>query len=82
MSECKCYYCVKTKEIQQAKRDRDVDVLAKLAFEIMNMAVCAEDDRDYYVCILDGSWPSAVEILENALAGAKNHKELQEQPHA
>ena len=68
---CECYYCVKHREIAQAKRTRNVEILSKLAIELGGRAICAEDDTSYYRSILDGSWPSAVEILEKALKQAK-----------
>ena len=69
---CECYYCVKHREIAKAKRERNVEALSKLAIELGGRAICAEDDGDYYRCILDGSWPSAIEILEKALKTAKD----------
>jgi hypothetical protein len=36
-------------------------------------------DRDYYRAVLDGSWPSSVEVLERALERAKE-KRGEQQP--
>ncbi len=69
--DCKCYFCQKHREIIEATHAKDVATLSQLAIELGGRAISAEFDSDYYSCILDGSWPTAIVILEKALVKAK-----------
>lgn len=42
--------------------------------EFFNWFLCADADNNYYECILDGTWPQAIEILERSLEKAKKYK--------
>jgi len=50
---------------------RDFDAIAAELRSWMNRTLNAEFDSAYYKCIMDGSWPTSVEILERALEKAK-----------
>lgn len=39
--------------------------------EVVGHIIDLETDNEYYQSILDGNWPSSVEILEQALIRAK-----------
>jgi hypothetical protein len=43
----------------------------RLINDLMNQLVQVEEDLSYHEVVLNGSWPSSVEILERALATAK-----------
>jgi hypothetical protein len=43
--------------------------------EIMGDLYSAEDDLNWHEAIFDGTWPNAVEILEDKLEKARKHKE-------
>ena len=52
---------------------RDVNELITLVNDLEDYRLDLEADIEYYHCIMDGSWPSSVEQLTNALDKAKNH---------
>lgn len=69
--ECNCSVCRRHRRIEAVKAARDVDALIALVDELHNTLGDTEEDLDYRLCILNGSWPSAVEQLERALVTAK-----------
>lgn len=72
---CDCYYCKTHRLISKAKHNNDIDLLYRLAKELGGLAISAEADNDYHKCIMDGSWPTSVEILERALKNAKENQD-------
>lgn len=42
--------------------------------EVVGHIIDLETDNEYYQAILDGNWPSSVEILEQALTRAKEKR--------
>jgi DNA-binding NtrC family response regulator len=71
--QCECELCVYSREVREKIERRDVNELIKVIEDLMNANYNVGFDLDYYKCIMDGSWPSAVEQLEAALERAKNH---------
>lgn len=71
MSKCNCYLCRKHREFFKAKREKDFDTMCELADDFGHRLVDVEADLDYYKVIFDGSWPTAVEILERTLVKVK-----------
>ncbi len=66
----KCNECGKDKE-------EDSYLYNPLRAEIKrlrNENLIISDDSDYYRCIFDGSWPSAIEILERKIKEIKAKK--------
>jgi len=47
----------------------------------LDALLCQAEDGCYYKCIMDGSWPTAVEILEVVLANAKEKRAKGEAEH-
>jgi len=72
---CQCDYCKLSRRVHDAIDSRDPDKLIEILTEVMNHLCDVEFDRDYDHCILDGSWPSAVEQLEEALKNAKKKRD-------
>jgi len=52
-------------------REGSREELCKLIDELSDQLLEVEYDRDYRAAILDGSWPSAVTLLREALAKAE-----------
>ena len=50
-----------------------MDELIKLVRKFEDDNLHLADDLDYYLAILEGSWPSSVKILTAALKKAKEH---------
>lgn len=70
---CECRLCVYSRKVDGIIERRNVDELIELVKELMNTNYCIGEDLNYHQCIMDGSWPSAVQQLEKALEKAKNH---------
>ena len=66
--KCKCECCELGREYNSIA---DFDKMKEFARKVMNILACEQFDLDYHRCILDGSWPNAVEILEKSLAKAR-----------
>lgn len=73
---CNCSYCEKIKEIETIVAHRNFDKLVEIVWGLMDSLAYSEQDRCYYKSILDGSWPSAIEILEAKINKLKNKCEL------
>ncbi len=71
---CACSFCKRYAKIVSVKGSRDVDSLVALVDELHEALANTEDDLNHKNCILDGSWPSAVEQLEAALDRAKGKR--------
>lgn len=72
---CQCEFCKLSRHADEVIATRDPDALILLVEELLNMICNIGEDRSYKSCILDGSWPSAVEQLERALDKAKKIRE-------
>lgn len=68
MSKCTCRICEEIKKVNAVIDSRDPDQLIALVRDLFTRVANLEQDNDYYECILNGSWPSAKMILENALS--------------
>lgn len=68
---CRCRTCRLHQEVRRVLESCDFQQSAKMIRLLANDLCCAEEDASYYRCILDGSWPSAVEQLTAALERAK-----------
>lgn len=71
---CQCDLCRRHRHIRATVQSGTREELCKLIDELSELLLEAEYDRDYRAAILDGSWPGAVELLQQALkeAEAKN----------
>jgi hypothetical protein len=73
---CDCRFCKEHQRFKDVVAGRDVEQLILLATDLFEQAQHAEHDNEYYRCILNGSWPSAREILERALSKVPQPTEL------
>lgn len=69
--KCKCDFCEMSRKTSFAIEKRDVDKLIDLVKELRNLWIFADFDREYYQCILNGSWPQSEEILTKSLKKVK-----------
>ena len=72
---CRCSFCKKGEEHEAAFARRDPDELIALVKKVRDEWLCAEFDNSYYQCIMNGSWPNAVDILTRALEKARQQPE-------
>lgn len=70
---CDCKLCNEHAFIREAIANRDVDKLIALLEKMSNDICNISMDANYNECILDGSWPSSIRQLEEALVKARNH---------
>jgi hypothetical protein len=73
--KCNCEWCKMYDRLMLARDHGDVHELIELADDLFEVWSHTRDDLAYLQCIFDGSWPSAVEQLEEALAKAKTIRE-------
>jgi len=69
--KCNCRICKLHKLEQKALRSNNIGFVKKTLKEFAGLYGDANYDNDYYRCVMNGSWPSAVEQLEEALEKAK-----------
>ena len=75
--KCECRLCKLSAELTEALHSDDIDFVKDALRKFSDLWLCADFDNNYYQAILDGSWPSAEEILTRSLEKAKTHKEKQ-----
>ena len=73
VSECQCETCKLARRFASAKSSRDFDAMAAISEDAMNLACCEGEDAAVSRCILNGTWPSSVRILAEALEKAKSN---------
>lgn len=69
-----CDLCTLYKLRKEILASDDIELLKAAIITFSELWSNAEFDRDYYKCIVDGSWPSAEEILTNSLEKIKERK--------
>lgn len=72
-NECICRLCEKSRKLTDIISRRNVDELIVAVDDLHNENYNIGADLEYLQCVMNGSWPSAVEQLERALEMAKNH---------
>lgn len=65
--QCDCRLCKRSRLIREAVLSRDTDALISMVEELQEENHQIGDGEQYYESILNGSWPSAEEILVNVL---------------
>jgi len=78
--KCKCDHCKLSAEIERVRKTGDFADAMKMVDYLSNELVQSQADENYHSAIMEGSWPSSVEILTRALANAKNFQ--REEPHS
>jgi len=77
---CDCQFCKDHKWLVNELLPVVPEQHRKRLEEFFSWAWSVDEDLSYKRAILDGSWPSAVEILEHHLANAKARKAIAEAP--
>lgn len=72
--QCDCELCVRGKRLRSVAGKLDEDD-AKWLIDFGAEFLHVRMDRSYYKAIMDGSWPSSVETLEQALKRAREKQE-------
>jgi hypothetical protein len=72
--KCFCELCKLSHRIRRTMTNGSHQQKNRLIQELANRLACAEDSLDYESCIADGSWPTAVEILEHRLERAREKR--------
>lgn len=70
---CNCYLCAYSRRVDNVIKSADTVMMTATINELMDANYNIGADLEYDEAVLDGSWPSAVEILERALEKAKVH---------
>ena len=68
--KCDCEFCGLYELRTQALETNDIKFVKKIMEKFSDMWLNVDEDLNYCNCILDGSWPGSVEILENSLKKA------------
>jgi hypothetical protein len=68
---CQCSLCQESRGIREILQRRDPDEMARLIDRLCDSNHELAFDLEYHQCLLGGSWPNAVEILEEALKKAQ-----------
>jgi len=71
MGKCNCELCRLSDLRIKALESDDMDFVKKTLEKFADLWVSADYEKSYCECILDGSWPTAEEILTRSLEKAK-----------
>jgi len=71
---CKCKMCTRHRMIREATDRANVHTLKRIIDDLENSLVETEEELSYYSSIFNGTWPGAVEVLENLLKVLKRKK--------
>jgi hypothetical protein len=77
--QCLCFSCKLHRRAQRVMKNGSHRQKNDLIKELGNYWCEESEDNSYHKCILDGSWPGSVEILERSLIEAKKIAEEREQ---
>ena len=72
-NKCKCEFCRLNKLRNDALKSDDIEFVKKAVEEFSLLWLNVDEDLSYYMCILDGSWPTADEILKLSLEKYRRH---------
>ena len=76
---CDCDRCQYSREVKKMLDGLEPE--KRKFFEIMYEGLLnTQSDLDYQNAIMDGSWPNAIPILQNALIRARNHRAVSDLP--
>lgn len=77
MVRCQCDLCKSNRTIM-ARANGMTPEYRELVIALLDRALEAEADNDYYRTIMKGDWPQAIEILQRALDKAIIKREAKE----
>jgi hypothetical protein len=72
-NKCNCSLCELSVERTKALESDDIEFIKKTLEKFADLWLCADFDRSYYMCILDGSWQDGDEILKLSLEKYRRH---------
>lgn len=73
MSDCKCRLCNEHRKVKSIIKSRNVDRLIKLVCKLEDENLHLGSELEHCDVILNGTWPSSVRILTQALKQAKKY---------
>ena len=76
MKICSCDFCKLYRRINRTMKNGSHQQKNALIKELSDLYWNTDEELDYEHVIADGSWPSAVEILEKRLEKAKTKREV------
>ena len=71
---CQCDICKRSRHVRRELAGGSKRRLRDLVEKLYNQLEGAEMELNYSQAILDGSWPTAVETLEQSLARARERR--------
>ncbi len=74
-NKCDCEFCELYKLRTQALETDNIEFVKKIMEKFSDLWLCVDEDLNYQNCILDGSWPGSVEILEKSLKKAAENSD-------
>lgn len=69
--KCDCEFCKLNALRTKALESDDIEVVKEALKEFSDLWLCVDEDLNYNMCVLDGSWPTAPEQLRRGLAKAR-----------
>lgn len=63
-----CNFCRLHDMRTKALASDDIELVKEALKEFSDLWLCVDEDLNYHMCVLDGSWPTAEEQLIRALA--------------
>jgi hypothetical protein len=78
MRRCICELCQFHRRIKRTQKNGSHRQKNKLIDELAYRLCCAEDSLNYEECVANGSWPTAVEVLEQRLERVKGKKQAED----
>ena len=72
-NKCNCEFCKLSALRKKALKSDDIEFVKKTLKEFADLWLNVDEDLSYYMCILDGSWPTADEILKLSLEKYRRH---------
>jgi ribosome biogenesis protein Tsr3 len=73
-NKCNCKLCELHNLRTKALESDDINLVKNVLEKFADLWLNADFDRSYYMCILDGSWPQAEEILTRSLEKARSEQ--------
>ena len=67
MPKCECRICKLYVLRTKALESDDIEFVKETLKQFSDLWMNADEDASYYKCIIDGSWPTAKEILSKSL---------------
>lgn len=72
---CKCAICVRVRKLRMVLKNGSRNQIIKFVTGIMDDLCEAEADLDWHRCVMNGSWPTAEEVLTSSLASVRKKKD-------